>query len=75
MREKPKCSECLYWERQIKSEKPTTNGVCCGKMPDLGPNGYGYWPMTKETEGCWAGQPKESQLLTEKKEFRPLDEQ
>lgn len=67
----PRCGDCEYWRKaNIKTGtyKPNdAKGECRVNPPQMGPNGYGYWPLTAETDFCYAGkikiiQPEPEQL-------------
>ena len=52
-----KCCECMYWledKKQVRDNK--RRGECKRSEPSLGPNGYGYWPITTYNEFCFAGE-------------------
>lgn len=53
----PRCKDCEYWRKdskvKVKSNKAV--GECKKSLPILGPNGYGYWPLTKSDDFCYCG--------------------
>jgi len=51
------CNDCIYWilDEKHKSRDNRKRGECRKSEPSLGPNGYGYWPMTAYNEFCFAG--------------------
>jgi|WetSurMetagenome_2_1015567.scaffolds.fasta_scaffold342880_2 hypothetical protein len=61
------CSECEYWlvDTKNKAKDNRKRGECRKSEPSLGPNGYGYWPMTLHNEFCFAGKAKQRELLNE----------
>ncbi len=63
--EPPKCEECEYWRRDTRPGKQT-KGECKVDGPQMGPNGYGYWPVTNEIDFCYCGEPIQEELLLEK---------
>ena len=54
------CVACRFWLEDVrhKSRDNKKRGECRKSEPTLGPNGYGYWPMTTYDEFCFAGEPK-----------------
>jgi hypothetical protein len=57
------CSECDYWLENTKQTKDNRRrGECRKSEPSLGPDGYGYWPLTIHNEYCFSGKISESML-------------
>lgn len=67
MSKPPKCEECMYWleDGRNKTNSSKKRGECRKSLPSLGPNGYGYWPLTAYSEFCYAGAPKENDGVQE----------
>lgn len=64
----PRCEECEYWREKkpaARSVSTVRRGECKASGPDLGPNGYGFWPLTIHNDFCYEGKHEESELLTE----------
>jgi len=55
-----KCVECKFWYTKSAHYKAQ-----CRANPPLSNQGLGYWPITKDTDGCFAGKKKEQELINE----------
>jgi len=55
-----KCVECKFWCTKSAHYKGE-----CRANPPLSYQGVGYWPITKDTDGCFTGQKKEQELINE----------
>ena len=62
----PRCKICVYWRKESKTHKKRVVGQCKAGLPELGPTGYGFWPMTSENDFCYKGAHIKSPLLTER---------
>lgn len=58
------CSDCIYWAQEIRKDKKPV-GQCKVDGPQMGPNGYGFWPITGVHEWCAKGERKTKPMLTE----------
>ena len=45
-----RCDKCKYW-KEVKHGK----GECRYQPPQMTPQGYGSWPVTRNNDGCWVG--------------------
>lgn len=54
------CQDCKFWYKEEKLYKGLVMGQCKTGGPELGPNGYGCWPVVPTTEIC--GQFKMSEM-------------
>lgn len=63
----PRCNNCEYWrEKPVKrSNSPKELGECKATTPQMGPNGYGYWPLTSGDDFCYYGKHIVAPMLNE----------
>ncbi len=47
-----KCNKCRYYLKYIST------GECRADTPLISPTGIGVWPLVKDNDGCYRGQPK-----------------
>lgn len=47
-----KCKECKYFVLE-KEHQNISIGTCRESCPQMGPQGYGYWPYVKENDYCF----------------------
>ena len=58
------CDTCKFWipiTKSIGDERK--QGECKLDGPAMGPNGFGYWPVTFGHYGCFKWEPVEPEVL------------
>jgi len=58
----PRCKDCEYWRKEDRVDKKPL-GQCKIDCPQMGPNGYGYWPVTNESDFCYRGKTIEPEMV------------
>lgn len=67
-----KCGECRFWVKERRNDNKVV-GQCKVDGPQMGPNGYGYWPLTDTDEYCFRHELPKKDLLTESEINKMVD--